>query len=241
MKTYSPKPDHIEHRWYVMDASGQVLGRLATEVATILRGKHKPIYAPHMDVGDHVIVVNADKVEITGNKAKDKFSYTHSGYPGGIRAVSYGDLLATRPVAAVEKAIRGMLPKTRLGRQQIKKLHVIAGPQHPHQAQQPVAIAVGHRPAWEGLPVREAKVPMKAEPKKPVAEAAAPEADEAEAKKPAAKATATKPAPAKKSAAKPAAKATATKPAPVKKSAAKAAAAKKPAAKKPAKPAETEE
>ena len=153
MKTYSPKPEHIERRWFVLDASGQVLGRLATEVAVLLRGKHKPIFAPHMDTGDHVVVINADKVELTGNKARDKIAYRHSGYPGGIKGVRYGDLLAMRPVAAVEKAVRGMLPKNRLGRQMIKKLHVVAGGTHPHAAQKPVALAVGERPPWQGLPV----------------------------------------------------------------------------------------
>jgi large subunit ribosomal protein L13 len=155
MKTYSPKPGHIERSWYVVDASGQVLGRLASEVATLLRGKHKPIFAPHMDTGDHVVVINADKVELSGNKAQNKFAYRHSGYPGGITGVRYADLLATRPVAAVEKAIRGMLPKNRLGRQQIKKLHVVAGAEHPHSAQKPVQLAVGERPTWSGLPVAE--------------------------------------------------------------------------------------
>ena len=152
MKTYSPKPEHIERSWYVVDASGQVLGRLASEVATLLRGKHKPIFAPHMDTGDHVVVINADKVELSGNKAQAKFAYRHSGYPGGITGIRYADLLATRPVAAVEKAVRGMLPKNRLGRQQIKKLHVVAGAEHPHAAQMPVGLAVGQRPAWSGLP-----------------------------------------------------------------------------------------
>ncbi len=152
MKTYSPKPEHIERSWYVVDASGQVLGRLASEVATLLRGKHKPIFAPHMDTGDHVVVINADKVELSGNKAQNKFAYRHSGYPGGITGIRYADLLATRPVAAVEKAIRGMLPKNRLGRQQIKKLHVVAGAEHPHSAQKPVQLAVGERPIWSGLP-----------------------------------------------------------------------------------------
>src|SRR5213596_1125648 len=154
MKTYSPKPEHIERSWYVVDASGQVLGRLASEVATLLRGKHKPIFAPHMDTGDHVVVINADKVELSGNKAQNKFAYRHSGYPGGITGIRYGDLLATRPVAAVEKAVRGMLPKNRLGRQMIKKLHVVAGGEHPHAAQKPVSLVVGERPAWAGLPSR---------------------------------------------------------------------------------------
>ena len=105
MKTYSPKPEHIQRRWYVVDASGVVLGRLASEVATLLRGKHKPMYAPHMDTGDHVIVINADKIELTGNKGEDKYAYRHSGYPGGIKAIQYKDLMATRPIAAVEKAV----------------------------------------------------------------------------------------------------------------------------------------
>jgi large subunit ribosomal protein L13 len=156
MKTYSPKPDHIERNWYVLDASGQVLGRLATHAATLLRGKHKPMFAPHMDTGDHVIVVNAEKVELTGGKEAKKIAYRHSGYPGGIRATSYDRLLSERPVFAVEKAIRGMLPKNRLGRAMIRKLHVVAGPEHPHAAQKPTALAAGERPAWGGLPVREA-------------------------------------------------------------------------------------
>jgi large subunit ribosomal protein L13 len=152
MKTYSPKPEHIERRWYVVDAGGQVLGRVASEVATILRGKHKPMYAPHMDTGDHVVVVNADKIELTGNKGEDKFAYRHSGFPGGITAVRYRDLMTMRPVAAVEKAVRGMLPKNSLGRQMIKKLHVVPGPEHPHRAQSPVPLAIGERPTWNGLP-----------------------------------------------------------------------------------------
>ena len=168
MKTYSPKPEHIERRWYVLDANGQVLGRLASEVATLLRGKHKPMFAPHMDTGDHVIVVNADKVELTGKKLEDKIAWRHSGYPGGITGVKYGDLMATRPVAAVEKAVRGMLPKNRIGRQMIKKLHIVAGPEHPHGAQKPVPLAVGERPAWDGLPVP-ATAPTPTAPKTPEA------------------------------------------------------------------------
>ena len=134
-----------------------MLGRLASEVATILRGKHKPMYAPHMDTGDHVVVVNADKIELTGNKGEDKYAYRHSGYPGGIRAVKYKDLMATRPVAAVEKAVRGMLPKNTIGRQMLKKLHVVPGPDHPHAAQSPVVLALGERPAWDGLPAKPAR------------------------------------------------------------------------------------
>jgi large subunit ribosomal protein L13 len=152
VKTYAPKPEHIERRWYVVDASGQVLGRVASEVAALLRGKHKPIFAPHMDTGDHVIVINADKVTLTGGKETKKVAYRHSGYPGGIRATRYDELLATRPVYAVEKAVKGMLPKNRLGRSMVRKLHVVAGADHPHGSQQPVAYTIGQPPAWQGLP-----------------------------------------------------------------------------------------
>jgi len=138
MKTYSPKPAHIVRRWYVIDASGQVLGRLASEVAAILRGKHKPIFAPHMDTGDNVIVVNAAKIELTGGKEAKKISYRHSGYPGGIKGTRYDTLLATKPEWVIEKAVRGMLPKGTLGRAMLNKLKVYAGPDHPHQAQAPV-------------------------------------------------------------------------------------------------------
>jgi len=239
MKTYSPKPEHIQRSWYVVDASGQVLGRLASEVATLLRGKHKPIFAPHMDTGDHVVVINADKVELSGNKAQDKFAYRHSGYPGGITGVRYADLLATRPVAAVEKAVRGMLPKNRLGRQQIKKLHVVAGAEHPHSAQKPVQLAVGERPAWSGLPAAEA-VTRPASRLAGRKEATAPMASTPTArtpttpKKPTAK-TPTKKPTAKTPAKKPAAKKPAAKKTTAKKPTAKKTTAKKPAAKKPAK------
>jgi large subunit ribosomal protein L13 len=137
MKTYSPKPRDIERRWYVIDAQGAVLGRLASEVAKILRGKHKPIFAPHADTGDHVIVVNARGVRLTGGKGQQKVLYQHSGYPGGLRRTGYAKLMAERPSIAVEKAVRGMLPKNRLGRQMIKKLAVYEGPTHPHAAQRP--------------------------------------------------------------------------------------------------------
>jgi len=137
MKTYSPKPEHIERRWYVVDASGVVLGRLASEVATILRGKHKPMYAPHMDTGDHVVVVNADKIELTGNKGEDKYAYRHSGYPGGLRARPLKDQLERQPTEVLRKAVKGMLPRNRLSRAQIKKLKIYAGPEHPHEAQAP--------------------------------------------------------------------------------------------------------
>src|SRR5918911_2974740 len=124
MKTYSPRPRDIERRWYVIDAGDAVLGRVASEAAAILRGKHKPIFAPHMDTGDHVVIVNADRVKLTGGKETKKVAYRHSGYPGGIRATAYGRLLAERPVSVVEKAVRGMLPKNRLGRAMFRKLHV---------------------------------------------------------------------------------------------------------------------
>ena len=137
MGTYSPKPGEIERRWHVIDAADVVLGRLATQAATLLRGKHKPVFAPHVDTGDFVIVVNAGKVALTGNKRQTKFAYRHSGYPGGLRRTSYEDLLTKRPERAIELAVKGMLPHNRLGRQQIKKLKVYAGPEHPHAAQQP--------------------------------------------------------------------------------------------------------
>ncbi|MDS1269923.1 50S ribosomal protein L13 [Lipingzhangella sp. LS1_29] len=138
MRTYSPKPNDVQRQWHVVDASDVVLGRLASQVATLLRGKHKPYYAPHLDVGDHVIVINADKVALTGRKLDQKRAYRHSGYPGGLRSVGYRELMEKRPERAVEKAIKGMLPKSSLGRSMAKKLKVYAGPEHPHQAQQPV-------------------------------------------------------------------------------------------------------
>jgi large subunit ribosomal protein L13 len=140
VRTFTPKPQDIHRAWHVVDADGMVLGRLATEVASRLRGKHKPTFAPHMDMGDHVIVVNADKVVLTAGKADQKVAYRHSGYPGGLRATRYSDLLGTRPEEVVRRAVRGMLPRTRLGRQQLAKLKVYAGPDHPHAAQQPVPL-----------------------------------------------------------------------------------------------------
>jgi len=142
-KTYSPKPDDIERSWFVVDAEGATLGRLASEIALILRGKNKPIFAPHMDVGDHVIVINADKVVVTGNKEEDKIYFRHSGFPGGLREVSLGQLRSTYPQRIIESAVRGMLPKNRLGRQMFKKLKVYAGPEHPHTAQKPQPLELG--------------------------------------------------------------------------------------------------
>ena len=137
VRTYTPKPGDVEKTWYVIDATDVVLGRLASQIATLLRGKHKPIFAPHLDTGDFVIVINADKVALTGQKREKKIAYRHSGYPGGLRATSYAELLATKPERVVEKAVRGMLPKNSLGRSQFTKLKVYAGPEHPHAAQQP--------------------------------------------------------------------------------------------------------
>ena len=142
MGTYYPKASEIQRDWYVVDAEGMVLGRLATEVARLLRGKHKPTFAPHLDTGDHVIIVNADKVVLTSGKADKKLVHRHSGYPGGLRTRTYADLLAQRPEEAVRRTVRGMLPKTRLGRAQLRKLKVYAGPTHPHAAQQPRPLEV---------------------------------------------------------------------------------------------------
>lgn len=144
MSTPSPKVSEIERVWHVVDAEGLVLGRLATEVANLLRGKHKPIYAPHVDTGDHVIIVNADKVVLTAGKAARKPVYSHSGYPGGLKHETYADKLARRPEQAVRDTIRGMIPKTRLGRAQIGKLKVYAGPTHPHEAQKPQPYEIAH-------------------------------------------------------------------------------------------------
>lgn len=137
MPTYSPKASEITRVWHVVDAQDLVLGRMATEVARLLRGKHKPIFAPHMDTGDFVIIVNADKVVLTSGKAEKKNVYRHSGYPGGLKTQTFADLLATKPTEAVRKSVRGMLPKGALGRQQMLKLKVYAGPTHPHAAQMP--------------------------------------------------------------------------------------------------------
>jgi len=140
--TYSPKASEITRRWYVVDADGLVLGRMSTEVARILRGKHKPTFAPHMDTGDHVIIINADKVVLTAGKAEKKKVYRHSGYPGGLIEQTYAQALARKPADAVRRTIRGMLPKNRLGAQQLSKLKVYAGPTHPHAAQQPEPLEI---------------------------------------------------------------------------------------------------
>lgn len=140
MRTYSPKPSEIHRVWRVVDADGLVLGRLSSEVARVLRGKHRTIFAPHLDTGDHVIVVNASKVVMTAGKSEKAFSYRHSGYPGGLRATSYARQLATRPEEVVRRSVKGMLPKGALGQKMLGKLKVYAGPDHPHSAQVPIPL-----------------------------------------------------------------------------------------------------
>jgi large subunit ribosomal protein L13 len=142
VRTFSPKAGDIHRQWHVIDASDMVLGRLASHAAILLRGKHKPIFAPHVDTGDFVIIVNADKVVLTGRKLEQKLAHHHSGYPGGLRSTAYGDLLDQHPERVIEKAVRGMLPKNTLGRSQLSKLKVYAGPNHPHQAQQPTPFEI---------------------------------------------------------------------------------------------------
>lgn len=144
MRTYSPKPADIQRAWHVVDADGLVLGRLASEVARVLRGKHKPIFAPHVDTGDHVIIVNAAKVVMTADKAASKTVYSHSGYPGGLKRQNYADLLAARPEEALRRAVRGMLPRGTLGGLMLKKLKVYAGPDHRHSAQCPQALVLAN-------------------------------------------------------------------------------------------------
>ncbi len=144
MTTYTPKASDVERSWHVVDAEGLVLGRLATEVANILRGKHKATYTPNIDMGDHVIIVNADKVVLTSGKAEKKLVHRHSGYPGGLKSETYAEKMARKPEQAVMDTIRGMIPKTRLGRAQISKLKVYAGPTHPHSAQNPQPLEIAH-------------------------------------------------------------------------------------------------
>ena len=151
MKTHTTKPDEITREWWIVDADGVVLGRLASEVAQRLRGKHKPHFSPHLDTGDNVIVINASKVVMTGNKLTDKHLYRHSGYPGGLTAVPYSKIMTTKPELAIEKAIKGMLPSNKLGNAMLKKLRVYAGPAHPHAAQDPKTldlkeVAAPHNP-----------------------------------------------------------------------------------------------
>lgn len=140
MKTYSAKPLEVERKWYLIDAEGEILGRLATKIANILRGKNKPEFTSHVDTGDFVIVINAEKIQVTGNKLTDKKYYNHSGYPGGLKIASLKELMEKKPTAAIEKAVKGMLPHNTLGDEQFQKLKVYAGSEHPHTAQQPIVI-----------------------------------------------------------------------------------------------------
>jgi large subunit ribosomal protein L13 len=142
-RTWSPKASEIERGWLLVDVEDQILGRVATQIASLLRGKHKPTYTAHVDNGDFVVVVNADKVRVTGNKPEQKMYYRHSGYPGGIKAVSYRQMMQRHPTRVLKFAVKGMLPKNRLGRKLLKKLYVYAGPQHPHAAQQPKPYTLG--------------------------------------------------------------------------------------------------
>jgi large subunit ribosomal protein L13 len=142
MKTFSAKPETAQHDWFVVDANNKVLGRLATEIARRLRGKHKPVFTPHVDTGDYIVVVNVDKIAVTGNKEADKMYYHHTRYPGGIKGASLAEMRATHPERILESAVRGMLPKNALGRAMIKKLKIYSGPEHRHAAQQPKALEI---------------------------------------------------------------------------------------------------
>ena len=142
VRTYSPKPGEVTRQWHVVDATDVVLGRLASQIATLLRGKHKPTFAPHMDIGDFVVVINADKVALTGSKREQKMDHRHSGYPGGLRSTSYARLIEQNPRRVIEKAVKGMLPHNKLSRQQLTKLKVYAGPNHPHTAQNPLPYTI---------------------------------------------------------------------------------------------------
>jgi large subunit ribosomal protein L13 len=142
MKSFMARPREVERKWLLIDAEGQTLGRLATEIARLLRGKDKPQYTPHIDTGDFVIVVNAEKVVVTGKKAEQKVYHRHSGYPGGLKTTSYAEMLERKPPEILRRAVKGMMPKTRLGRQQLKKLRIYAGPEHPHEAQRPESYEV---------------------------------------------------------------------------------------------------
>jgi large subunit ribosomal protein L13 len=142
MKTYTPKTEEIQRRWWVVDANGKVLGRLASEIAQVLRGKHKPMFTPHLDTGDYVVVVNADKIRLTGNKAENKAYFRHSGYMGGEKFVPFKEMLSKHPDRVIDLAVKGMLPKNNLGRLMRRKLKVYAGPEHPHEAQQPEQLEI---------------------------------------------------------------------------------------------------
>jgi len=142
MKTYSAKPETVKREWLVVDAADQTLGRLATEIARRLRGKHKPEYTPHVDTGDYVVVVNAEKIRVTGNKTQDKMYYRHTGYPGGLKSISFDKLIDHKPEQVIELAVKGMLPRNPLGRAMLRKMKVYAGSEHPHTAQQPQTLEV---------------------------------------------------------------------------------------------------
>lgn len=137
LKTYTVKGDYTDRKWYIMDAEGQVLGRMASQIASILRGKHKPVYSPHLDLGDFVIVINAEKIRLSGKKQEQKVYYHHSGYPGGLKAVPFSKMMEKKPERILEKAVKGMLPHNKLGRKMYKKLKIYVGSEHPHKAQQP--------------------------------------------------------------------------------------------------------
>ncbi len=194
-KTYSAKPGDVERAWFVLDATDQVLGRLATRVATVIRGKHKPQYTPHLDVGDFVVVINAGKVKLTGNKLEKKQYRRHTGYPGGLVEIPYGRLLETHPERAIESAVRGMLPKGRLGRQLRHKLKVYAGAAHPHESQKPEVLTVDGPIPLHVDPVPPRKVKPKREKKasSPTASKAAPKKKPAARKKSAPKKSTAKP------------------------------------------------
>jgi len=142
MKTFSAKPETVKRDWYVVDAAGKTLGRLASEIALRLRGKHKPVYTPHVDTGDYIVVINAEKVAVTGNKSTDKTYYNHTGFPGGIKSITFDKLIQKKPEMVIEKAVKGMLPKNPLGRAMYRKLKVYAGPEHQHTAQQPQVLDI---------------------------------------------------------------------------------------------------
>lgn len=142
MKTYSAKPETVKRDWYIVDAAGKTLGRLSSEIASRLRGKHKPEYTPHVDTGDYIVVINAEKVHVTGNKAANKMYHNHSGYPGGLKSVSFEKLMGHKPEKAIELAVKGMLPRNPLGRAMQRKLKVYAGTEHPHTAQQPLELVI---------------------------------------------------------------------------------------------------
>ena len=142
MKTFIAKPQNVEHSWLVLDAEGQTLGRMAAEIATRLRGKHKPEYTPHVDTGDYIVVINAEKVAVTGNKVRDKIYHSHSAFPGGLKSIAFGKLVDKAPERVIKLAVKGMLPRTPLGRAMFKKLKVYAGTEHPHAAQQPQALTL---------------------------------------------------------------------------------------------------